>query len=103
MSTMSEIEAALQALAERGHWIGCKGGDAEMVRVEVRRAARKVKINVRTLVDRRGRPHAFMPDGFPAHEPLRGAAIHAYESGAESTLVADALDRFLRGDNPTAS
>ena len=103
MSTMSEIEVALQALAERGRWIGRECDDAEMVRVEVRRAARKAKINVRTLVDRRGRPHAFTPDGWPAHEPWRGAAIHAYESGAEGALAADVLERFLRGDDSTAS
>ena len=100
---MSEIEVALQALAERGHWIGRECDDAEMVRVEVRRAARKAKINVRTLVDRRGRPHAFTPDGWPAHEPWRGAAIHAYESGAEGALVADVLERFLRGGDSTGS
>lgn len=41
--------------------------------------------------------------GWPTHEPWRGAAIHAYESGAEAALAADALERFLRGDDSSAS
>jgi hypothetical protein len=89
------MDLVLQALAERGVWHGGDDGDAELVRVEIRRAARKAGIKVRTIVDRRGRPHAFTPDGWPAHEPWRGAAIHAHESGAMNTVVSHALDRLL--------
>lgn len=91
-----DVDTALRVLAERGHWVGHETPDAEIVRVEIRRAARKAKINVRTSVDRRGRPHAMTPDGLPAHEPWRGAAIHAYESGVMDELTADAIDRALR-------
>jgi hypothetical protein len=98
MTRVDEIEAAILALAEQGHWIGHESPDAELIRVEVRRAARKAKINVRTVVDARGRPHAFTPDGLPAHEPLRGAVIHAEESGAMGALAVDAMERWSRRD-----
>jgi hypothetical protein len=94
MSAVDEIETALQALAERGEWHGRPGDDAELIRVEIRRAARKAKINVRTSVDSLGRPHAYTRDGWPAHEPWRGAAIHAYESGAEGAAFAAVMERY---------
>ena len=75
------MDLVLQALAERGAWHGSDDGDAELVRVEIRHAARKAGLKVRTVVDGLGRPHAYTPDGWPAHEPWRGAAIHAHESG----------------------
>jgi hypothetical protein len=93
------MDLFVQALAERGIergiWPGSADGDAELVRVEIRRAARKAGIKVRTMVDGRGRPHAFTPDGWPAHEPWRGAATHAHESGAMNAVVMQALDRLL--------
>ena len=93
------MDVVLQALAERGAWHGSDDGDAELVRVEIRRAARKAGIKVRTVVDRLGRPHACTPDGRPAHEPWRGAAIHAQESGAMNAVVIQGLDRLLRNDD----
>jgi hypothetical protein len=57
--------------------------------------SRKAGIKVRTIMDGRGRPHAFTPDGWPAHEPWRGAAIHAHESGAMNAVVSHAPDRLL--------
>jgi hypothetical protein len=45
------MDPVLQALAERGVWHGSDDGDAELVRVEIRRAARKAGIKVRTFVD----------------------------------------------------
>jgi hypothetical protein len=76
---VTEIEDALQALAERGEWHGPARGDAELVRVEIRRAARKRGIRVRTSTDAIGRPWAVTPDGLPAGEPWRGAAEHMRE------------------------
>lgn len=92
---MTMIDSALQALGERGQWVGPSGPDAELTRVELRRAARRAGIRLRTLIDRRGRLHAITPDGYPAHEPWRGAAIHAHESGAESEAVAAAIERMF--------
>jgi hypothetical protein len=92
---VTDRELVLKALAERGFWHGRNDGDAEPVRIEIRRAARKAGIKVRTIVDRLGRPHAFTPDGWPAHEPWRGAAIHTHESGAMNDVVSQALDRLL--------
>jgi hypothetical protein len=89
------MAVVLQALAERGVWHGSNEGDAELVGIEIRREARKAGINVRTIVDGLGRPHAYTPDGWPAHEPWRGAAIHAHESGAMGAVVSHALDRLL--------
>src|SRR3954465_6706264 len=63
-----------------------------VIRVEIRRAARKSSIKVRPFVDILGRPHAYTPDGWPAHEPWRGAAIHAHESGAMNAAATDTLD-----------
>ena len=60
------MDLVLQALAEHGAWHGSDDGDAELVRVEIRRAARKAGIKVRTIVDGLGRPHACTPDGWPA-------------------------------------
>ena len=56
-------------------------------------------IKVRTIVDGLGGPHARTPDGWPAHEPWRGAAIHAQESGAVDAVVIQALDRLLPNDD----
>jgi hypothetical protein len=92
------MNLVLQALAERGVWHGSADGDAELVRVEIRRAARQAGIKVRTMVDGLGRPHACTPDGWPAHEPWRGAAIHAHESGAMGAVVTRALDRLFGTD-----
>jgi hypothetical protein len=96
---VTDIDVVLQALAERGTWHGGEEGDAELLRIEVRRAARRAKIKVRTLVDSRGRLHAYTPDGWPAREPWRGAAIHAQGSGAMDAVVAQALDRLLRRED----
>jgi hypothetical protein len=96
---VTDIDLVLQALAERGVWHGSDDGDAELVRAEIRRAARKAGIKVRTIVDELGRPHAGTPDGWPAHEPWRGAAIHAHESGAMNAVVVQGLDRLLRNDD----
>ena len=93
------MDLVLQALAERGVWHGSDDGDAELVRVEIRRAARKAGIRVRTFVDGLGRPHACTPDGWPAHEPWRGAVIHAHESGAMGAVVTQALDRLFGTDD----
>lgn len=90
------IDAALQALAERGEWHGPGGPDVELNRIELRRAARKAGVCLRTFVDRQGRLHAITPDGYPANEPWRGAAIHAHDSGAESQAAAAALGRLFR-------
>src|SRR3954453_2419844 len=89
------MDLVLQALAERGVWHGSDDGEAELVRVEIRRAARKAGIKVCTIVDGLGRPRACTPDGWPAHEPWRGAAIHAHESGAMGAAVMQALARLL--------
>ena len=62
----------------------------------LRRAARKAKVIVRTSVDGRRTPPCHFPHGLPAHEPWRGAAIHAYESGIMDELTADAIGRALR-------
>jgi hypothetical protein len=78
---------------------GRDDGDAELVRVEIRRAARNAGVKVRTVVDGLGRPHARTPDGWPAHEPWRGAAIHAHESGAMDAVVMQAHDRILSNDD----
>src|ERR1700709_275399 len=86
------MDLVLQALAERGAWHGSDDGDAEPVRVAIRRAARKAGIKVRTAVDGLGRPHAATPDGGPAQEPWRGAAIHAHKSGAMNAVVIQGLD-----------
>ena len=101
MTGVDEIESTLQALAEWGEWHGRPSDDAELVRVEIRRAARKARIKVRTSVDSLGRPHAYTPDGWPAHEPWRGAAIYAHESGATDALYLDAIERRIRGDDQT--
>jgi hypothetical protein len=73
---MSEIEAALQTLAERGEWVGRTGGNPEAVRAEIGRAARRRGWRIETSTDRIGRPHAATRDGLPAEEPWRGAAEH---------------------------
>jgi len=93
------MNLVLQALAERGAWHGRDDSDGELVRVEIRRAARKAGIKVRTFVDGRGRPHACTPDGWPAHEPWRGAALHAHESGAMDAVMIHALDRLFDTDD----
>src|SRR5579875_1642834 len=90
-------DAALTALAERGQWDGPPGDDAERMRDEIRQAARKAGIHVRTWIDRRGTVHAMTPDGYPAREPWRGAAIHVIESGAESAAAAAALQKLFGG------
>lgn len=57
---MTEVEAAPEALAQLGQWHGSADGDAELVRVEIRRAARR-RIKVRTAVDAIGHPLAVTP------------------------------------------
>ena len=89
------MDLVLQALAERGARHGSTDGDAELIRVEIRRAAREAGIKVRTIVDRLGRLHVFTPGGWPAHEPWPGAAIQAHESGAMGAVVTQALDRLF--------
>jgi hypothetical protein len=89
----------LQALVERGAWHGSDDGDAGLVLAEIRHAARKAGIKVRTVVDGLGRPHAGTPDGWPAHEPWRGAAIHAQKSRAMDAAVIQGVDRLLRNDD----
>ncbi len=69
----------MQALAERGEWVGRAGTDAEAVRAAIRREARRRGIRVRTITDAIGRPHAVTRDGLPAEEPWRGAAEHMHE------------------------
>ncbi|MGY1667578.1 hypothetical protein [Geodermatophilus sp. SYSU D00696] len=91
---MDDVEAALQALGQLGRWIGRADADAEMVRVEIRRAARQRGIRVRTFIDAIGRPHATTPDGLPAEEPWRGAAVHAYDSGVIDEVVANAMEKY---------
>ncbi len=65
-----------------------------MLRVAIRRATRQRGIRVRTFVDAIGRPHATTPDGLPAEEPWRGAALHAYDSGVMDAVWANALERY---------
>ena len=95
---MSEIEEALQALAERGIWIREHGPDGELLRVELRRAAKARGIRVRTWIGADGSLRAHTPDGLPAEEPWRGAALHVHESGAMDHLIVHGLDRIWRGD-----
>jgi len=73
---MTEVEEAIQALADRGQWVGRTGGDPEAVRAEIRRTARRRGWRVQTFTDAIGRPHAATRDGLPAEEPWRGAAEH---------------------------
>ena len=94
---MTEIEDAFEALAERGEWLGPPCEDGEMLRVEVRRGARMGNIKVGTGVDRLGRPHAVTVDGWRAHEPWRGAAIHAVESGVEDAELAAVVEKYGPG------
>lgn len=93
---MTEIDHALQVLAERGEWHGTARGNAELVRVGIRRGARRRGIRVRTFTDAIGRPWAVTPDGLPGEEPWRGVAVHAEESGAAELLRADTLRRAWR-------
>src|SRR3954453_14268363 len=58
---VTDMDLVLQALAERGLWRGSNDGDAELVPIEIRRAARKAGIRVRTIVDGRGRPRPAPP------------------------------------------
>ncbi len=95
---VSEIEAALEALAERGWWVRDAGADGDLLRVELRRAARRRGIRLRTGISDAGVLWAATPDGLPAEEPWRGAAEHAHESGVIGDLVADAIDRAFRED-----
>jgi hypothetical protein len=93
------MDLALHALAEGGVRHGSDDGDPELVRVRIRRAARRAGIKVRTTVDGLRRPHACTTDGRPAHELWRGAAVHAHESWAMGAVVMQALDRLLRNDD----
>lgn len=97
------IEAALRALAELGHWVGSADGAPELLRIELRRAARQADIRLRTGVDARGRVWAITPDGLPAHEPWRGAAADALESGVEEAAALHALEQMIREDRPNRS
>ena len=56
-----------------------------------------VKIRTRMCMSLDG--YVSTPDGWPAHEPWRGAAIHAHESGAMGAVVMQAHDRLLRTDD----
>lgn len=88
---MTYTDDALDALAQIGHWVGPATPEAEVIRVEIRRAARRRGIKVRTGIGSAGLVYALTPDGFPGEEPWRGAAIHAHESGAGDQMVAAAL------------
>lgn len=79
---MSEIDDAMGALAERGLWVSKPRPDADMVRVELRRSARKRGIRIRTGINVAGYLFAVTPDGLPAEEPWRGAEEHAHQSDA---------------------
>ena len=99
---MVDAATVLQALAERGTWVHSPVADAELLRVEIRRAARRRGIRVRTGITPAGYLWATTPDGLPAEEPWRGAAEHAYESGAIDALLIDAMNRIARGEDPPA-
>lgn len=88
---MDEIEDALRALAEKGVWVRAAAFDSELVRVELRRAAKKRGIRVRTGYGMDDCLVAHTPDGLPAEEPWRGAAEHVHESGV---LLRDAINRL---------
>lgn len=77
-------DVAVQALAERGQWICSveRVADVEALRAEIRRAARRRGIRVRTVVNAFGALVVLTPDGLPGEEPWRGAEIHLHESGA---------------------
>jgi hypothetical protein len=95
---MSDVDMALQALAELGWWVRDAGADGELVRIELRRAARRRGIRLRTGISDAGVLWAATPDALPAEEPWRGAAEHAHESGVIGQMAAEAIERALRGD-----
>lgn len=99
---MVDAATVLQVLAEQGTWVHAPLPDAELLRVEIRRAARRRGIRVRTGINSAGYVWATTPDGLPAEEPWRGAAAHAYESGAMDELLVDAVNRIARGEDPSA-
>jgi hypothetical protein len=93
---VQDVDLALQALAEQGV------GLARQRRRRRRSGPRgdpsrstQGGIKVRTFVDGRGPAHACTPDGWPAHEPWPGAAIHAHESRAMDPVMLHALDGLL--------
>jgi hypothetical protein len=96
---MSEIDAAIEALAERGTWICRPRADAELVRVELRRTARQRGIRLRTGINPAGFLWASTPDGLPADEPWRGAAQHVSESDVWFDVIQDAWRR-MKDDRP---
>lgn len=64
--------------------------------MELRRAARRRGIRLRTGISDAGVLWASTPDGLPAEEPWRGAAEQAHESDVMGRLAADATDRAFR-------
>lgn len=94
------IGAALRALAERGQWIGPADLVPELFRAGLRRAGRRVGIQLRTGIEAHGRVWAATSDGLPAHEPWRGAATHALEPGVEETVAMRGLEQLIRGSLP---
>lgn len=99
---MVDAEAVAAALAERGHWTHSPLPDAELLRVEIRRACRLRGIRVRTGIGSHDYLYACTPDGLPAEEPWRGAAIHAHASGVMDDLVLQALNRTFYGQGSAA-
>lgn len=93
---MVDVDAVVAALAERGYWTHPPSVDAEVLRVEIRRACRVRGIKVRTGIGRGDYLYACTPDGLPAQEPWRGAAEHAHSSGVMEDLARDALERAYR-------
>lgn len=93
----------MQALAERGHWVGAPRADAEILRVELRRAARRRRVRVRTGYGIDYCIVAWTPDGLPAEEPWRGMAEHVYESeDLMRLLVRQAIESLPQVDVPDA-
>lgn len=89
--SVDEMEDALRALAEKGVWVRPAAADSELIRVQLRRAARRRGIRVRTGYGIDDCLVAHTPDGLPAEEPWRGAAEHVHESGV---LLRDAINRL---------
>ena len=93
---MCSVEQALDALAERGFWVCGQIRDPEMFRAQLRRAARRRGIRLRTLIDRSGRPVSMTPDGLPAEEPWRGAVVHLRSTDAGHYMIQAAWQRMRR-------
>jgi hypothetical protein len=99
-SGVSLVEEAMQALAERGQWVSrVPHGQMELLRADLRKAARRRDIRIRTVIDRGGALVVATHDGFPAEEPWRGAAVHMHEVDPHASIRMAWLDpRFGYGD-----